>query len=102
MPSRIRGAQMNLALVEMRQVKLRFGLLAGAVSLLVFLVLLLTTFVERSGQFDHWRSEGRGRGGAGLLRYRARQPAGLPPAARRRRSGRARSTGVTAAGRSPC
>lgn len=34
---------MNLALVEMRRSKLRFGLLAGAVSLLVFLVLLLTT-----------------------------------------------------------
>lgn len=34
---------MNLALTEMRRSKLRFGLLAGAVSLLVFLVLLLTT-----------------------------------------------------------
>jgi ABC-type antimicrobial peptide transport system permease subunit len=33
----------NLALTEMRRSKLRFGLLAGAVSLLVFLVLLLTT-----------------------------------------------------------
>lgn len=34
---------MNLALTEMRRSRLRFGLLAGAVSLLVFLVLLLTT-----------------------------------------------------------
>lgn len=34
---------MSLALIEMRRSKLRFGLLAGAVSLLVFLVLLLTT-----------------------------------------------------------
>ncbi len=37
------GPAMNLALTEMRRSKLRFGLLAGAVSLLVFLVLLLTT-----------------------------------------------------------
>lgn len=34
---------MNLALIEMRRSKLRFGLLTAAVSLLVFLVLLLTT-----------------------------------------------------------
>lgn len=34
---------MNLAIVEMRRSKLRFGLLLGAVALLVFLVLLLTT-----------------------------------------------------------
>lgn len=34
---------MNLALTEMRRSKLRFGLLSGAVALLVFLVLLLTT-----------------------------------------------------------
>ena len=34
---------MNLALTEMRRSKLRFGLLAGAASLLVFLVVLLTT-----------------------------------------------------------
>jgi putative ABC transport system permease protein len=37
------GTAVNLALTEMRRSKLRFGLLAGAVSLLVFLVLLLTT-----------------------------------------------------------
>lgn len=34
---------MNLALTEMRRSKLRFGLLTGAVSLLLFLVILLTT-----------------------------------------------------------
>lgn len=34
---------MNLALLEMRRSKLRFGLLSAAVALLVFLVLLLTT-----------------------------------------------------------
>lgn len=34
---------MSLALIEMRRAKLRFGLLTGAVALLVFLVLLLTT-----------------------------------------------------------
>lgn len=34
---------MNLALTEMKRSKLRFGLLSGAVALLVFLVLLLTT-----------------------------------------------------------
>lgn len=34
---------MGLAVTEMRRAKLRFGLLTGAVSLLVFLVLLLTT-----------------------------------------------------------
>ncbi len=34
---------MNLALTEMRRSKLRFGLLTGAVALLVFLVVLLTT-----------------------------------------------------------
>ncbi|MEI2784496.1 MAG: ABC transporter permease [Candidatus Nanopelagicales bacterium] len=34
---------MNLALTEMRRSKLRFGLLTGAVSLLVFLVVLLAT-----------------------------------------------------------
>ena len=34
---------MSLALLEMRRAKLRFGLLAGAVALLVFLVLFLST-----------------------------------------------------------
>lgn len=34
---------MRLALLEMRRAKLRFGLLAGAVSLLIFLVLFLST-----------------------------------------------------------
>lgn len=34
---------MNVALTEMRRSKLRFGLLTGAVALLVFLVVLLTT-----------------------------------------------------------
>ena len=34
---------MNIALTEMRRSKLRFGLLTGAVALLVFLVVLLTT-----------------------------------------------------------
>ncbi len=34
---------MTLALIELRHAKLRFGLLAGAVALLVFLVLFLAT-----------------------------------------------------------
>ena len=59
------GAQMNLALVEMRRSKLRFGLLAGAVSCWSSSC-SCDDAVERSGQLDHWRSERRGRGGAGL------------------------------------
>ncbi len=54
---------MNLVTTEIRRAKLRFGLLTGAVSLLVFLVLLLTTLSgglvnALTGALDGLRADG--------------------------------------------